>query len=277
MSLMPKFSVIIPTFNRAQTLNRAIESVLRQTYKNFELIIVDDGSTDTTQSILNNYPQLKVIKQENQGVSHARNTGVKEARAEWVCFLDSDDEWLEGKLELQEQFLKDHPELNCIHGEEIWIRNGVRVNQKKKHQKGGGSQFLSSVKVCFISPSTVCLTKVVLEEFGGFREDFEVCEDYDLWLKITSKYDIGFIDRPLIKKYGGHVDQLSTKFVGMDYWRIKSIDWILKNRDLCKEMKFETVKILLKKCKILMKGYVKHNNLKNYGEVEKISKYWENF
>jgi glycosyltransferase involved in cell wall biosynthesis len=274
MNLIPKFSVIIPTFNRAQTLARAIESVLSQTYKNFELIIVDDGSTDSTQDILNNYPQLKVIKQENHGVSHARNTGVKEARGKWICFLDSDDEWLENKLELQDEFSRDNPNLNCIHGEEIWIRNGVRVNQKKKHQKGGGSQFLASLKVCFISPSTVCLTKDVLEEFGGFREDFEVCEDYDLWVKLTSKYEIGFIETPLIKKYGGHVDQLSTKFVAMDYWRIKSIDWVLKNSDLSQEQKQGAITILLKKCRILLKGYQKHDNLKNFSEIEKISNHW---
>lgn len=274
MSLMPKFSVIIPTFNRAQTLTRAIESVLSQTYKNFELIIVDDGSTDSTQDILNNYPQIKVIKQENQGVSHARNTGVKEARAGWVCFLDSDDEWLENKLELQAIFSEENPNINCIHGEEIWIRNGVRVNQKQKHQKEGGNQFLASLKVCFISPSTVCLTKAVLFEFGGFREDFEVCEDYDLWAKLTAKYEIGFIGTPLIKKYGGHVDQLSTKFVAMDYWRIKSIDWVLKNSDLSQEQKQGAITILLKKCRILLKGYQKHNNLKNFSEIEKISNHW---
>jgi len=266
----PLISVIIPTFNRSSTIERAIKSVLNQTYKNLEIIVIDDGSTDNTENLLQNNPQVKYIKQTNAGVSAARNKGIKYSEAEWIAFLDSDDEWLPEKLYLQMKLLQETPDFQCVYGEEIWIRNNVRVNQMTKHKKGGGDQFLQSVKLCIIAPSSVLLKKSIFESIGTFREDYPVCEDYDLWLKLTSLYDIGFVEGPIINKYGGHPDQLSTKFVAMDYYRIKSIDWILRNRELTKDKREEAIKVLTKKASILIKGYRKHNNLENLPEIEKI-------
>lgn len=253
-------SVIIPTYNRAHVLRRAIESVFKQNYKNFELIIVDDGSDDDTQMLLAQYSNIHIIKTSNQGVSSARNIGIQAAKGEWIAFLDSDDEWMENKLLKQVNYIQHHPEFKLVHGDEIWIRNGKRVNPKLKHQKGGGDQFFASLKLCAISPSVALIHKSLLNQFSLFREDYPCCEDYDLWLKITAQYKIGYIEEQLIKKYGGHEDQLSRKYKAMDFWRIKSIDWVIQNLDLSLEKKENALQELKIKCTILLKGYAKHAN-----------------
>lgn len=268
-------SVIIPSFNRGHLLERAIQSVLKQTYKNFELIIVNDGSTDNTRELLSNYQHLKIIHIENQGVSQARNIGLKHAKGDWIAFLDSDDEWLANKLEKQIYFIKDHSDISLVHGDEIWIRNGVRVNPKLKHKKGGGDQFETSLKLCAISPSVALIKRELLDEFNGFNSHYPVCEDYDLWLKITQKYLIGYIDDFLIIKYGGHEDQLSQKFKAMDFWRIKSIDHILKNGTLSSIQEKTALEEIHYKCKILIEGYEKHGNTKDdYHEIKSIFEYY---
>lgn len=266
----PLVSVIIPTYNRAHTLGRALQSVLNQTYNNYEIIVIDDGSTDDTLLTLTDFPSVQYIKQDNRGVSAARNVGIEQANGEWIALLDSDDEWIPNKLDLQISYLAANPNIKCVHGEEIWIRNGVRVNQMKKHQKGGGEQFIPSLDLCLISPSAVMLEHSLFRVIGNFREDYPVCEDYDLWLKLTANNSIGFISDPIIKKYGGHEDQLSQKYFAMDYYRIKSIHWVLANLELSNDKKQAAIMVLIKKANILLKGYQKHNNLKNYAEIENI-------
>lgn len=266
----PYFSVIIPTFNRAHTLSRAIESVLKQSFADFEMIVVNDGSTDHTKTVLEKYKNILVLDTPNNGVSSARNFAVKNSNGKWLAFLDSDDEWLSDKLKLQKEYIDKNPNSVLVHGEEIWIRKGVRVNPMKKHAKGGGDQFLASLKLCAISPSAAVIRKDIFVELDMFREDYPACEDYDLWLKLTSLYEVGFIEDFLVKKYGGHEDQLSTKYVAMDYWRVKSIDWILKNRNLSEEKRIIAIKVLTKKAEVLIKGYKKHNNLKHLPKIESI-------
>ena len=268
--MSPKVSVIIPTYNRASLLPRAIDSVIGQSFQNFEVIIVDDGSTDGTADLLKSYANksgVRVFTTSNKGVSAARNLGIGQAKADWVAFLDSDDEWLPSKLEIQNQWVKDNPSIDLVHGEEIWIRNGVRVNPMNKHQKSGGDVFSDAVRLCCISPSTVMLKKSLFQEVGLFREDYPVCEDYDLWLKITAHKLVGFVEDSLIKKYGGHEDQLSRKFFAMDYWRIKSLDDLLRRGNLSEEKAKVARSELAKKAKILLKGYRKHQNLSQYQEI----------
>lgn len=270
-------SVIIPIYNRATTIERALISVFKQSYKNWELIIVDDGSTDDSLKTINKVltreqpPQnAKIIKTKNNGVSKARNLAAQEAQGEWLAFLDSDDEWLTQKLENQIEFAKENPLVPLIHGEEIWIRNGVRVNQMKKHKKSGGRIFKDSVLLCCISPSATLIKRNIFQEELGFNEEFVVCEDYELWLKITAKYNIGFIKEPIIKKYGGHDDQLSRKFFAMDYWRVKALKSHLFNKELSVEERSLARDTVIKKSEILLKGYKKHNNLKDFEEVFQI-------
>jgi len=267
--MVAKVTVIIPTYNRAQTLIRAIESVQSQSFKDWQLIVVDDGSTDDTQKLLKNVlePRLRVIQSDNFGVSHARNLAIKESQSPWLAFLDSDDEWLPQKLRLQMDLADLDKEIQIIHGEEIWIRNEVRVNPMNKHQKKGGDIFFDSIRLCCISPSTVILKKSLLLEVGLFREDFPVCEDYDLWLKMTSRYPVGFVSQPIIKKYGGHEDQLSRKFVAMDYWRLKALYDLLKNYPLSADQQREVNRSIIERSRILLSGYRKHQNLENYDEV----------
>ncbi len=268
---MNKVSIIIPTFNRIEVLNRAVQSVFSQSYKNWELIVVDDGSTDGTYEYLlqlkqtSSYgEQIHIYKTENSGVSAARNYGVTKSNYDWISFLDSDDEWLSNKLELQVP-LTDNFKL--IHGEEIWIRNGVRVNSMNKHKKSGGRIFSQCVPLCCISPSTVLLEKNLYSEMGGFREDYPVCEDYDLWLKICESLDVGFIEEPIINKYGGHDDQLSRKYFAMDYWRVKALEPFLKSEVLSKDELSLVKCTILKKSEILLKGYEKHKNYENRDEI----------
>jgi len=264
-----KVSVIIPTLNRSTTIIRAIESILAQTFKNYEIIVIDDGSSDNTKELISSY-DLKYVFTENRGVSYARNLGVEMAKGEWIAFLDSDDEWLPTKLEEQIQYSNDKPDILLIHTDEIWIRDGVRVNPPKKYKKGGGDQFIPNLKLCAIGPSTSMLKKDIFLELGGFRVDLPCCEDYDLWLKFTSLYEVGFIDKLLINKYGGHADQLSLQFVAMDYYRVLSLSWILENRELSIVKEETVLKVLKKKCEILMKGYIKHRNLDNLATVQDI-------
>lgn len=234
------------------------------------LYVVDDGSSDDTQVVLDKYkhfPQVHLLFQENRGVSSARNLAVQNSHNKWISFLDSDDEWMPKKLETQVDFIKQNSEYNFVHSEELWIRNGKRVNPKLRHQKGGENLFERSLDLCLISPSTVLMTRELFLSSGPFDESFVVCEDYDLWLKIMIKEKIGFIDEPLTIKNGGHEDQLSTKFVAMDYWRIKSLVKLFKSKDLSEEMKTMIKNVLIKKSEILLKGYLKHQNQKAFDEI----------
>jgi glycosyltransferase involved in cell wall biosynthesis len=273
--IKPHVSVIIPTYNRSSLLFEAVKSVLSQTYDNFELIIVDDGSTDSSKSsiapLLKNTPRSTTyLESKNRGVSTARNLGAQHAQGEWLAFLDSDDRWTPEKLQLQMEYLKSNPECRVVHGEEIWIRNGRRVNQKIKHAKSGGRIFTDCLKLCLISPSTVVLAKELYHEMQGFDPSFPVCEDYDLWLKITSKYEVGFITTPVTIKYGGHSDQLSRRYFAMDYWRIKSMHRLHSTRKLNAQERAALNLEIITKGEVLVKGYKKHNNTSNLAEVESI-------
>lgn len=275
MSNPPFFSVIIPTHNRQEVVLRAIASVLAQTFKNYELIIVDDGSQDQTSLAVQKYLKkgVRYLRlSQRQGVSFARNYGATQARGQYLAFLDSDDEWLPSKLARQFQFLQENLHLKLIHCDEIWIRNGVRVNPMKKHQKKGGVIYLDCLPLCCISPSAVVIEKNCFFKLGGFREDFAVCEDYDLWLKICSRYEVGFISEPLLKKYGGHQDQLSRKYFGMDEWRVRALVYILENQNLCPQWHTQTLLELRRKITILIKGYQKRGKDK---EVTRLKKLWQ--
>ena len=252
----PNISVIIPTYNRAHILPRALDSVLAQTQLPIEIIVVNDGSTDGTKSVLSNYPGLKIMDQQHSGVSAARNIGLEHTNGEWIAFLDSDDEWLPEKLEQQWAAICNDDKLIC-HTEEIWIRNGKRVNPMKKHQKYGEYIYEKCLPLCVISPSSVMIHQSVFNDIGVFDESLEVCEDYDLWLRICSKYSTLFISEPLIVKYGGHEDQLSRKYWGMDRFRIQAMEKILSFGELSAEDEKATVDMIVQKCEIIINGMQK--------------------
>jgi len=255
--MTPAISVIIPSHNRRAFLKESVQSVLDQTFNNFELIIVDDGSTDGTQAADFDDARIQWIKQSNQGVSAARNAGIQKSRADWLAFLDSDDLWHHDKLEKQLLFHEGHPELSLSQTEEIWMREGVRVRPLKRHQKPHGDFFIPSLKLCLVSPSSVFIHSNVFSQVGHFNENLPVCEDYDLWLRIALHFRIGLIDEALVTKRGGHADQLSTRFWGMDRFRIESMGNILSTNKLSSERQHACLEEIRKKATVYANGCLK--------------------
>ena len=282
---MTEVSVIIPTYNREKFISECVQSVLGQTLPAREIIIVDDGSTDATYNILRDLgfnslstkkTVLRYFFQQNRGVSSARNLGIKEARSEYIALLDSDDLWLKSKLDRQvSAFQNDTQSSRLCHTDEIWIRNGVRVNQHKKHKKHGGNVFQSCLKLCCISPSSAMMHRSVFEDFGFFDEDLPACEDYDFWLRYSAKEDVNFIDEPLIIKKGGHSDQLSGAHWGMDRFRIYSIEKILKEPDLKLVHKTEAIHEVILKLEILINGSQKRQKFAYAENMLQKKQHWE--
>ncbi|MBW1802911.1 MAG: glycosyltransferase family 2 protein, partial [Deltaproteobacteria bacterium] len=249
---MTDVSVIIPTFNRADRVPRAVSSVISQTFTDYEIIVVDDGSDDGTKDFLAQFhDNIRYISHpKNIGVSAARNSGIKASRYPLIAFLDSDDYWLPKKLDLQVKFFRDDPEAVACQTEEIWIRNGHRVNPRKKHLKPSGYIFEPSLKLCLISPSAVMLRRSLFDKVGLFDEEFPVCEDYDLWLRITCQHPVHLIDQGLAVKEGGGPDQLSSSRKGMDRFRIQAMLKILKSGRLTMEQVRAVLEELERKCRI---------------------------
>ena len=254
---MPFFSVVIPAYNRAEPLRRAVESVLAQTFRDFELIVVDDGSGDDTPRLEEEYRgRLRYLRQENRGVSAARNLGIRMSSSPHIAFLDSDDLWLPGKLEAHRAYLEVRPDIRLHQSDERWVRRGRDVNPMKKHAKPEGDIFLPSLRLCLVSPSCACLDRTLFDEYGLFDEKLPACEDYDLWLRITWREKAGLIPEKLTVKYGGHDDQLSRRFWGMDRFRVYSICGLLAARgnELPALYREEAMRVAREKCSILMEG-----------------------
>jgi glycosyltransferase involved in cell wall biosynthesis len=252
---MSLVSVVIPTYNRAHVLERAIRSVLEQSCSDLELIVVDDGSTDNTAELLTKYQdRLTVLVQDNHGVSAARNAGIERSRGALIAFLDSDDEWLPEKIAKQvARYSADCPMFIC-HTEEIWQRNGEIVTQKSIHRKQGGWFFERALQRCLISPSSVMLSRDLLDAVGWFDEELPAAEDYDLWLRITAFHDVDFVSEPLVIKHGGGNDQLSVVTPAIDRYRIRAIQKILEVPELRDHDRECAVRELVRKCGIVAIG-----------------------
>lgn len=258
-----KITVIIPTYNRAEFILRAIKSVQNQTIKVDEIIVVDDGSNDNTKEILKDL-DIKYIYQKNKGVSSARNMGIKNCNNDWIAFLDSDDTWHETKIEKQIIFHQQNKEIMLSHTNELWDRNGKIINQKKHQEKPSGFCFLQNLAACKIGPSTVMIHADIFNQIGLFDENLTVCEDYDLWLRISKEFEIGYIDEKLITKYAGHENQLSFTTFAIDQYRIQALEKHLESNH-----KDDVQKELIKKIELILKGARKHNNeilIKKYEE-----------
>jgi glycosyltransferase involved in cell wall biosynthesis len=265
--MSPAISVIITTFNRAAMVTEAVESVLAQEMTDFELIVIDDGSTDETEERLSIYgSRLKYYQQENAGVSAARNHGLEFSRAPLVTFLDSDDLWLPAKLQIQHKYMRENPEIQICQTEEIWWRNGRRVNPKKHHRKPSGDIFQRSLDLCLVSPSAVMVKGSLLKKVGYFDEELPAAEDYDLWLRVSMEYPVPLLPSPLVIKRGGHSDQLSARS-GIDRYRIKALVKLLKGGRLSTQQYKWTWQVLRRKCLIYGQGCIKR------GRVEEGERY----
>jgi glycosyltransferase involved in cell wall biosynthesis len=266
--MMPVVSVIIPTFNRRALVGEAVASVLAQRGTDFELIVVDDGSTDGTEAALAPLRErLRYLGQRNRGVSAARNAGARSAGGAWLAFLDSDDLWLPDKLDAQLAYVREHPEARICQTGEIWVRNGVRVNPCAHHRKPEGDVFEASLRRCLVSPSAVMLRRDLFEAAGGFDEGLPACEDYDLWLRLARTNRVALIDRPLVIKRGGHADQLSRRYWGMDRFRVRALRRLLDDATLNPARRAAVCSVLAEKCAILAQGAAKrgrHNEAANY-------------
>jgi GT2 family glycosyltransferase len=252
---VPLISVIVPTFNRWPVLLRAVDSVLAQSFRDFELIVVDDGSTDgTSEQLQKSGLPLSLFVTERRGVAAARNFGVSRSCGHYLAFLDSDDAWLPRKLETQAGFMNGHPDVKICQTDEIWIRNGVRVNAKAVHRKPSGDIYPRCLKLCLVSPSAVMMTRGLSESFSGFDESFPVCEDYELWLRIGVKIPVPLIADPLVVKYGGHPDQLSRSIWGMDRYRVLALQKLLRSGCLDAARRTVAIDVLARKTAILAQG-----------------------
>ncbi len=265
-----RVSVVIPTHDRASQVERAVESVLKQTTPAHEIIVIDDGSTDdTVERLRERFPEVTLVTQSNKGVSAARNHGISRATGEWIGFLDSDDEWLPNKLERQLAGLAEAPDHLAVHCDELWIRRGRRVNPRHKHRKVGGWIFEHCLPRCAISPSAVLLESGLLRQLGGFDEALPACEDYDLWLRLCARQPVLFVDEPLVVKHGGHADQLSRRIWGLDRFRIEALDKALRDPILSRAQRAAVRAELRRKLEIFIGGADKRGRagvVESYGK-----------
>lgn len=235
-------------------VGEAVESVLAQSFNDFELIVVDDGSTDTTVRELARFgARLRTIRMQRSGVSAARNIGVGRSIGHYIAFLDSDDLWCRDKLAKQTAFMDRHADVQICQTEEIWIRNGVRVNPKAVHRKPSGDVFLRSLDLCVVSPSAVMMRRELFQCLGGFDESLPVCEDYDFWLRIAVGHSIQLIPEALVIKRGGHADQLSRSTWGLDRYRIRALQKLLRC-GLDGSRRTAALKVLERKVAVLANG-----------------------
>ena len=273
---MPLVSVIIPTYNRAYLLPKAVESVLSQTFKDIELIVIDDASTDYTPELIRRYIEKSSIpifywkNKERLGPAASRNIGIKLAKGKFIAFLDSDDWFLPAKLEKQVEFFWKNPSYYLVQTEERWYKQGRRIFPKKIHRKAKGYFFHRAVRLCVVSMSTVMVKKELFKEVGLFDPAFPVCEDYEFWLRVSLKFPVGLIEEELVEKDGGRPDQLSaTK--GLDYYRTLALIKIFKNyfSELTPEQKLLLYREACRKFRIFFKGALKYGNLGRAFELKK--------
>ena len=281
---MMNVSAVIPTFNRGHCLLRAINSVLAQTTPVDEIIVVDDGSDDKTYDLLvkselldmrGQLPNIRYLYQENKGVSAARNLGIKEAENEYIALLDSDDAWAETKIERQALKLeKKNFSCRITHTEEIWLKDGQRINPKKKHKKSGGFIFEKCLPLCCISPSSVLLHRTLFNDYGFFDEKLPACEDYDMWLRLCAFEEVLFVEEALTIKYGGHADQLSRAFWGMDRFRVLALEKLINSGKLSTTQRSQALEMLVKKIEILLLGAKKREKKEMIQNLDMKLNYW---
>ena len=209
---MPKISVIIPTYNRGQYITQALESVLNQTFHDYEIIVIDDGSTDNTQEILKKFEgKIISLRQDNQGISNTRNRGINESHGVYITFLDSDDFWAPDKLEEQVKILDAYPKVGIVYARmPIINERGEKIGMKPAGVSGKNFKELLEVWGD-IPTSTVMTRRDCFEKAGLFESPLEPMEDIDMWIRIARFYDLYEIENKVLAYYRRHEEQITSK------------------------------------------------------------------
>ncbi len=233
---MPTVSVIIPTFNRAHYLKSAIESVLGQTFKDLELIVVDDGSTDETQREVRSYcekdKRVYYISQSNTGVSVARNSGLSRATGKYVAFLDDDDKWLPRKLQIQVNFMETHPEVGlCYTRLRIVYGTNSHGRRSRAIPENLVTTFEKMLGETFIPSSTVLIRKDDMDKISWFNPRYKTCQDWDLWLRFVQHWRIAALEDDLTMTHKDDHSHLSENPIRSMHQSIE----ILKNLNILPE------------------------------------------
>ncbi|BAB07432.1 glycosyltransferase family A protein [Halalkalibacterium halodurans] len=231
-----KVSIIIPTHNRAKLLKRALESTLNQTYKNIEVIVVSDGSTDNTDIVMDEYKRDSRVNfisyHPAKGGNYARNTGIKNAKGEFIAFLDDDDEWMPDKLELQIKEFNQNANVGLVYTgvEIIYNFNKRNIKYYSLPKKTGNLSKEILVANCIGTTSSVMVRKNLITECGMFDEKLKARQDYDLWIRVCQKTLVGVVNKPLvryynyttnkqisddIKKYESAIEYIDNKYVDL--------------------------------------------------------------
>ncbi|MGB9379676.1 glycosyltransferase family 2 protein [Candidatus Binatus sp.] len=276
--MTPEVSVIVPTYNRRAMVCEAIDSVLAQSFREFELIVIDDGSTDGTVEHLASLDETTRIEHtEHRGPAAARNRGVEMARAPLIAFLDSDDFWAPTKLERQLAFMRDNPNCAISQTNEIWIRHGRRVNPGLRHRKRGGDIFIDSLRTCLISMSATMMRTDLFRSLGGFDESMDAAEDYDLWLRILIDREAGLLDEPLVTRRGGHADQTSATTPAIDRFRILALAKLLADDRLSPARRTAVAEVLAEKCRIYAGGLARRGRIAQARFYERVADQAQNW
>jgi glycosyltransferase involved in cell wall biosynthesis len=271
----PLVTVIIPTWNRKELLAEAVGSVVEQSFRDYEIIIVDDGSTDGTKEFCEDFAeQFGAEKLRYLGIPHCgkpgavRNRGAEKARGCFLAFLDSDDLWTPEKLQLQVDWLVANPDIKFLHTREKWLRQGKVVSQRKMKFQREGWVFKDALQKCTIGPSTVMIERSLYEETGGFREDLEIAEDYEYWLRVTSRFPVGYLDVPLTIKRAGFGDHLSEKYEQIEIFRMKGLQDLVERDFLEGEFKMLAALELTRKYSIYTAGCRKRGKIAEAGHYD---------
>ena len=298
-------SVVIPTYNRRAFLPEAIASVLSQTWTaaprgpqrgraqpdsgragaaaGLEIIVVDDGSTDGSDAYLDAAAvaapgALRVVTLTHGGTpGRARNAGVAAARGDLIAFLDADDLWRCDKLERQMAMHDPKGQAVLSHTRETWLRGRRIVSQAGQEHAREGDVFADALHKCIIGPSTTIMERRIFEELGGFREDLEVAEDYELWLRLTHRYPVGYLDEELTVKRAGHGDQLSERYGAIEYFRIQALRGLVEAHafgDVSAHAR-AAAETLARKCRIYAQGCAKRGRFEEAAEYRALAQSYE--
>ncbi len=222
---MPYVSVIIPTYNRLELLRETVNSVRAQTFRDFEIIVVNDGSSDGTEEWLAEQTDITAVNQPNQGIASSRNNGAAVAQGEWFAFLDHDDLWADAKLEVQAEYLRANSDLAMVAAKHI--RLGAKAGFSGRPTWIRGDLFVKTYSESFIHTSSVMIRRDVFQEINGFPTRYKFADEFDVWLKISKNHTIAYVDQPLvfIRFYESNT---SHNRIGV---RTDTFDILMKNYD----------------------------------------------